>query len=504
MDAFLTALTMLSDINSIAALLIGIVAGTVLGVIPGLGPSIAIALAIPFTLSMGMGPSIALLMGLYCTSVYGGAITAIILNVPGTPASAPTAMAGYAMAKQGDADLALTVATLGSAMGGLFSMVVLMIFAPVLARFALRFGPLEMCFVALFALVCIILLDRRNLFRAIIGTLLGVLIAAIGSDPMSGENRLTFNVFALSAGVPLVPLLIGLFAITEVISGMTGQNVTATDKLPRVGIRLPPRSLWRRTAAVISKSSIIGTVLGILPGAGPTAAAFVAYSEAKRSSKDPEEFEKGNIEGVAAPESANNSVVGGSMVPTLSLGIPGDAVTALILAALVLQGVIPGPRLYSENYHLVVYILVTLFIANAGIIAVGLLGTHLWARILRVPNQLLMAGVMVFATIGTFSVNNSIFDLYIMIAAGFLGVILRITAIPITPLILGFVLGPLIELNLRQSLLVYDLSPTVLWERPIAGLFALLIIVIIAQPALVRAYQRLVSRKVASPLSKDG
>src|SRR5690606_24257093 len=210
MDALLTALTMLSDINSIAALLIGIVAGTVIGVIPGLGPSIAIALAIPFTLSMGMGPSIALLMGLYCTSVYGGAITAIILNVPGTPASAPTAMAGYAMAKQGDADLALTVATLGSAMGGLFSMVVLMIFAPVLARFALRFGPLEMCFVALFALVCIILLDRRNLFRAIIGTLLGVLIAAIGSDPMSGENRLTFNVFALSAGVPLVPLLIGL------------------------------------------------------------------------------------------------------------------------------------------------------------------------------------------------------------------------------------------------------------------------------------------------------
>src|SRR5690606_16712250 len=355
-----------------------------------------------------------------------------------------------------------------------------------------------------FSLVCMFLLGRRILYRAMIGTVLGVPIAAIGSDPMSGENRITFNVFALSAGVPLVPLLIGLFAITEVISGMTGQNVTATDKLPRVGIRLPPRSLWRRTAAVISKSSIIGTVLGILPGAGPTAAAFVAYSEAKRSSKDPEEFEKGNIEGVAAPESANNSVVGGSMVPTLSLGIPGDAVTALILAALVLQGVIPGPRLYSENYHLVVYILVTLFIANAGIIAVGLLGTHLWARILRVPNQLLMAGVMVFATIGTFSVNNSIFDLYIMIAAGFLGVILRITAIPITPLILGFVLGPLIELNLRQSLLVYDLSPTVLWERPIAGLFALLIIVIIAQPALVRAYQRLVSRKVASPLSKDG
>jgi putative tricarboxylic transport membrane protein len=484
MSDLYSALAMLVEFNSVIALLIGTIVGIIIGVIPGLGPSIAIALAIPFTLNMGLGPSIALLMGLYCSSIYGGAITAIIVNVPGTPASAATALDGYPMAKRGDGDIALTLATLASGIGGLISLVILMLLAPVLASFALRFGPLEMCLVAVFALVCIILLDRKIIMRAIVAAMIGMLLAMVGPDPVTGGTRLTFGLFQLSAGVPLVPLLIGLFAIAEVVFELTSAKKGGAVKFHRVGIRLPARALRKRLSTTIFKSSLIGTAVGILPGAGPTAASFISYSEARRSSPDPDSFGKGNPEGVAASESGNNAVVGGALVPSLSLGIPGDPITALILAALVLQGVIPGPRLYIEHYDIVTFILLTLLIANIGIIVFGLLGTHLWTRILQIPQQLLLGGVVIFATIGTFSVNNSLFDLTLMVAAGLLGVLLRFGSIPVTPLIIGFVLGPLFEINFRQSMILYSGDWMVLIERPIAGALLLLTLLIIALPML--------------------
>lgn len=493
-----SAIAMLWQFDSIIALMIGVLGGIVIGVIPGLGPSIAIAMAIPFTLNLELAPSIALLMGLYGGSIYGGAITSIIVNVPGTPASAATAFDGYPMAKRGDGDIALTVATLASAFGGFISLIILMMLAPMLASFALRFGPIEMCFVALFALVCIILLDRKIILRATIAALIGILLAMVGPDPVTGSTRLTFGIFQLSAGIPLVPLLIGLFAISEVVFELTRATSSGATKFPRIGFRLPDRSILKRVNRTILKSSIIGTAIGILPGAGPTAASFVSYSEAKRSSPDPESFGKGNPEGVAASEASNNAVVGGALVPSLSLGIPGDPITALILAALVLQGVIPGPRLYAEHYDVVLYILTTLFLTNIGIVVFGLLGTHLWTRVLQIPNQLLMAGVVVFATIGTFSVNNSVFDLSLMIAAGLLGVLLRLGSIPVTPLIIGFVLGPLVEINLRQSMILYAGDWMVLWHRPIAGLMFLLILTVIFLPIIKESIRRLSARRWTS------
>jgi putative tricarboxylic transport membrane protein len=306
----------------------------------------------------------------------------------------------------------------------------------------------------------------------------------VGPDPVTGGTRLTFGLFQLSAGVPLVPLLIGLFAIAEVVFELTSAKKGGAVKFHRVGIRLPARALRKRLSTTIFKSSLIGTAVGILPGAGPTAASFISYSEARRSSPDPDSFGKGNPEGVAASESGNNAVVGGALVPSLSLGIPGDPITALILAALVLQGVIPGPRLYIEHYDIVTFILLTLLIANIGIIVFGLLGTHLWTRILQIPQQLLLGGVVIFATIGTFSVNNSLFDLTLMVAAGLLGVLLRFGSIPVTPLIIGFVLGPLFEINFRQSMILYSGDWMVLIERPIAGALLLLSLLIIALPML--------------------
>ena len=348
---FGVALTELMQIGSLVALLAGIVIGTVIGVLPGLGPSIAIALAVPFTLNMSLGPSIALLMGLYCTSIYGGAITAILINVPGTPASAATCFDGYPMARRGDADLAIGVATMASAIGGMLSLLMLGLLAPLLARLALRFGPLEMCCVAFFALCCVAVIERRTLVKAIAAALIGITIAAVGQDPVSGGMRLTFDYFTLSAGVPLVPLLLGLFGFSEVMIRMAEYGRNSQPIQSGAGFRFPTLSFWRDSLPVLLKSSLIGTAVGILPGAGPTAASFISYSEAKRSARHPESFGTGNPHGVIASEAANNAVTGGALVPSLSIGIPGDPITAMMLAALVLQGIIPGPRLFPASRH---------------------------------------------------------------------------------------------------------------------------------------------------------
>jgi len=480
--------TQLLEPATLVALAIGIFAGTIIGVLPGLGPSIAIALALPFTLNMSLGPSVALLMGLYCTSIYGGAIAAILLNVPGTPASAATCFDGYPMARRGDGDLAIGVTTLGSAAGGILSIVILAFLAPFLAKFALRFGPLEMFLVGVFALCCVAIIERSILVKAIAAGLIGMTLASIGQDPASGDMRLTFGYFPLAGGIPLVPLLMGLFAISEVMIRIAEYGSNTADRvIGGVGFRVPGWSFWRSKAPTVIKSSLIGIGLGILPGAGPTAASFISYSEAKRSSKEPETFGKGNPEGILASEAANNAVTGGALVPSLSLGIPGDPITAMILAALVLQGVIPGPRLYTEHMDQVLLILLCLLIANFGIVIAGALGARVFTRILKLPEPLLLSGVIVLAAIGTFAGNNSSLDLLIMVAAGFLGWGLRVLGFPLAPLIIGYVLAPMVEVNLKQSLVVYGNDPMVFVERPVATGLLLMILGVLLFPWVSRA-----------------
>ncbi|MBJ3776632.1 tripartite tricarboxylate transporter permease [Acuticoccus mangrovi] len=494
----LAAVTLLVDPTTLVALLAGVVVGTIIGVLPGLGPSIAIALALPFTLNMSLGPSVALLMGLYCTSIYGGSVAAILLNVPGTPASAATCFDGYPMARRGDGDLAIGITTIGSAMGGMFSIVILAFLAPFLARFALRFGPLEMFLVGVFALCCVAIIERAILVKAVAAGLVGMALASIGQDPASGDMRLTFGYFPLAAGIPLVPLLMGLFAISEVMMRVAeyGRG-PAEGTLARIGFRVPGLHFWRSAWRTVAKSSLIGIVLGILPGAGPTAASFISYSEAKRSSKDPDSFGKGNPEGILASEAANNAVTGGALVPSLSLGIPGDPITAMILAALVLQGVTPGPRLYTEHMDQVLLILFSLFIANIGILVAGGFGARLFTRVLRLPEPLLLAGVVVLASVGTFAGNNSAFDLVIMAAAGFLGWGLRVLGFPLAPLIIGYVLAPMVEVNFKQALIVYGTDPVVFLERPVAAALLVMILGVLLYPTIARAVGGM-RRRIAS------
>ena len=491
----IAAFTQLLEPATLVALVAGILVGTIIGVLPGLGPSIAIALALPFTLNMTLGPSVALLMGLYCTSIYGGAIAAILINVPGTPASAATCFDGYPMARRGEADLAIGICTVGSALGGMLSLVILAFLAPFLAKFALRFGPLEMFLVGVFALCCVAIIERAVLTKAIAAGLIGMALASIGQDPASGDMRLTFGYFPLAAGIPLVPLLMGLFAISEVMIRVAEYGSGAfSETLKGVGFRIPGLAFWKSATPTIIKSSLIGIALGILPGAGPTAASFISYSEAKRSAKDPDSFGKGNPHGVLASEAANNAVTGGALVPSLALGIPGDPITAIILAALVLQGVIPGPRLYTEHMDQVFLVLLALFIANIGIIIAGSLGARIFTRILRLPEPLLMAGVIILAAVGTFAGNNSSLDLIIMVVAGFLGWGLRVLGFPLAPLIIGYVLAPMVEVNMKQALIVYQGNPLVFIERPVATVLLLMTLVVLLYPWLARASARLIGR----------
>jgi putative tricarboxylic transport membrane protein len=490
MTDLLSATGMLLEPFTLLAGVLGAVIGIAIGVIPGLGPGIAIALALPLTINMELAPSVALLMSLYCTSIYGGCVPSILLNVPGTPASAATAIDGFKMSQQGKAGLALTLATIGSAAGGLMSVAILMLAAPVLANFALRFGPLELFLVGMFALTCVVLLDRRRFVRGVVSALIGITIASIGQDPVSGTMRMTFGHFPLAGGIQLVPLLIGLFAISEVIIRIARPRAAVAPVVHRPGIDLPDRAWWRRGVPLILKSSAIGTTLGVLPGAGPTAASFVSYAEAKRSATEPESFGQGNVAGVVASETANNSVTGGAMVPALSLGIPGDAITALILAGLVMQGIVPGPRLYIDHNDVVLFILMTLLLANIGVIVIGLAGLRIWTRVLQLPEPLIVTGVVVLATIGTFSTNNSTLDLTIMVAAGVLGAVLQIARVPMTPLILGFVLAPMIEQNLRQALVVYQGDWGVFVEREIAGILVLMILAVMLWPLAARLAAR--------------
>lgn len=495
MEDLALALSMLIQPMTLLALVAGALIGIVIGVIPGLGPAIAIALALPLTINMELAPSIALLLSLYCTAIYGGCIPSILLNVPGTPASAATALDGYQMARGGKAGLAVTMATIGSASGGMISVMILMAAAPLLAQLALRFGPLELFLVGIFALTCIVLLERRYWVRAVLAALIGIIIASVGQDPVSGGMRLTFGYFPLAGGIGLVPLLIGLFAISEVIVRACRPAETAGPAEERLGIEFPPLSYWRRGTALLVKSSLIGTIMGILPGAGPTAGSFVSYAEAKRSSKNPESFGRGNPDGVVASEAANNAVTGGALVPALSLGIPGDAISALILAGLVLQGVVPGPRLYMDNYNIVLLILLSLLVANIAIIVFGFLGLRLWTMVLKIPERVLLGGVIVMASIGTYSANNSTLDLTIMALAGVLGVLLQMARMPLTPLIIGFVLAPMLEVNLRQALVVYAGDPGVFIERPPAGALLALILVVISWPLLMRPVRALRGRR---------
>jgi len=488
------ALPVFTDPMVIGLIIAGTLVGVVVGALPGLSSSMGVALLLPFSLYLEPIPAIALLSALYCAGTFGGSITAILINAPGAPPAVATAFDGYPMAVKGEAGRALGIAAVSSVCGGIFSVIVLLFAAPVLARVAYSFGPPEYFALGVFALSMLASISGEAPLKNLIGGCLGLLIATVGIDLTTGVERFTFGVPELFEGIQFIPVLIGLFAVTELLSQAQDLNRERVA-VAITALKLPSMDDFRRVKGVILRSSVIGTLVGVLPAEGSTMAAMIGYNEAKRWSKTPEEFGQGAIEGVAGPEAANNAATGGAMVPTLALGIPGSATAAVILGGLQVQGLRPGPYLFAEQPGLLYGIFFAMLLANVLFLFIGLVGAKVFSRISLVPRTFLWPAVFALCFVGAYGLDQSMVDVWVMIASGLVGFVLKRNGFSPAPIIMGVVLGGLVETSLAQSMIIFDQQWTGFFTRPISlALFALALISVFGSP--VRAALRtLLSRR---------
>ncbi|MCC5795480.1 MAG: tripartite tricarboxylate transporter permease [Chromatiales bacterium] len=465
------------------AIVAGILLGVMVGAMPGLSPSMGVALLVPFT--YGMSPMIALilLVAIYIGASYGGSITAITINAPGTPSAVVTAMDGYRMTCQGRAARALGISVVVSAVAGVLGTLVLIFLSVPLAAIAVGFHPAEYFAMALFGLATIASLAGANWMKAFLAAVLGLLINTIGTDPISGADRFTFNVTRLSDGFALIPALIGLFALSEVFSSIEERKFKATSPAA-LGGGWPRLVDYWRLKMVTLRSAIIGTIIGVFPGAGATIASFISYDLARRLSREPERYGQGSEEGVAAAEGANSGSVGGAMVPLLTLGIPGSATTAVLIGAMMIHKLTPGPQLFLSSPELIYGIFAAMLVGNLALLVIGLAGGRLWVQVTLVPKKVLFTMVSMMAVIGAYAVRNSMFDVLCCLGFGILGWVLRRYDYPLAPVILGMVLGSIAETNFRRAIMMDGGS--VFFSRPLAAIMLVLAVLSFLLPVLSR------------------
>ncbi len=448
-----TAFVALLDWQTILAMAVGVVLGILGGAMPGISPSTAVALLVPFSYNLDPRLALILLVAIYQAANYGGAITAVLINTPGTPSTAATCFDGYPLTQQGKAGKALGIALLTSCIGGVFAAIVLILFCVPLARVALKFSPAAYFGVAIFGLSTVASLGGGNVIKAVIAVLIGLLLETVGLDPISGVYRFTFGSDLLYDGFTLIPALMGLFAVSTVFEQF--ETWTGSDrKMEKIDSKLPSlEELWKLKRVVL-QSSVIGTIIGIFPGAGGTIASFISYDVAKRTSKEPEKFGKGSLEGLAAPETADSASVGGALVPLLALGIPGSATDAVLIGAFMLHDLVPGPLLFKDHPAIVYGIFASLLVANVLVFLIGLYGNRAFIKMVCVSDKVLFPLILVVALIGTYSVSSSLFDVGSCIGFGILGWILKRYGYPAAPVVLGIVLGKLIEYNFRRGVIM--------------------------------------------------
>jgi putative tricarboxylic transport membrane protein len=459
----------------------GVLIGTVIGALPGIGSVVTIALMIPFLIGMDPLLAVVLCACIYSADAYGGAITSILINTPGSPSSAATTFDGYPLARQGRAGAALGMAAVSSAIGGIFAIVVMIFAAPMLARLAYRFGPPEYFMLAVFGLSMVSTIGGDSPLKNAIAGCFGVLISTVGIDFTTGAERFTFGIPELTEGVQFGPLMIGLFAGSELLFQVLNPE---RDRrlLASAAVALPSRDDMRRCMPTIGLSSVLGVLIGILPAAGSTVASLVGYNEARRWSKNRAMFGKGAIEGVAAPEAANNAAVGGAMVPTLALGIPGSGTTAMILGVMIMVGLRPGPMLFEQQPQFLGALFAAMLVANIVFLVMGVLMARWFARISLVDDSYLWPAIGVFCVIGAYTLNNSVIDLAVMIIASVVGLAMRLRGFSLAPVVIGVVLGELLEESLKQAYIIFEGNLWLFFERGICVFFLLLSVLAFLYP----------------------
>jgi len=463
--------------------LLGVFIGTLIGVLPGIGPVGAMSLLLPTTFYISPVSAIIMLSGIYYGCMYGGSTTSILVNIPGEAASVVTCLDGYQMARQGRAGPALGIAAFGSFIGGTISLVGLMLVAPPLAEAALKFGPPEYFALMVLGMTTLIYLASGSIPKALMMAVVGIILGSVGIDATSGAQRFTFGILELNDGIGIVPLVMGLFGISEVLLNVEQSFKRDIFKTRLKGL-LPSRQDWKESAKPITRGSILGFFLGILPGGGALISSFVSYAMEKRVSKHPEKFGQGAIEGVAGPETANNSATGGAFIPLLTLGIPANVVMAVLLGALMIYGMQPGPLLMRNHPDLFWGVVTSMYIGNGMLLVLNLPLIGLWVQVLKIPYRILFPLILVFCLIGVYSINYSVTDVLIMIICGILGYLMRKFKYEAAPLVLAYILGPMLEMALRQSLAISNGSFAIFLTRPIAGTGIVLAILLVLSPLL--------------------
>jgi putative tricarboxylic transport membrane protein len=461
----------------------GVLVGTAIGVLPGIGPSGGVALLIPLTFHMDAASAVIMIAGIYYGTQYGGSTTSILVNVPGEAASVITCLDGYQMARQGRAGAALGISAFGSFIAGTIGVIGLMVVAPPLAEFALKFGPPEIFALVFLAFTLVAFLSSGSVIKSFMMVVLGLLFATIGQEAITAIPRFTFGNVNLQSGLDLVPLIMGLFGVSEVLLSLEeirrgeGPGLHPT---PRFWDLFPDRKDWKRSVFPVGRGSLLGFLIGLLPGGTGIIASFASYAIEKKVSKNPEGFGKGAIEGVAGPESANNAAAQGAFIPLLTLGIPGNAVMALTLGALKIHGVIPGPLLIKDHPNVFWGVVASMYLGNFLLLILNLPLIGVWVRLLRISTSILYPMIIFFCIIGAFSVNNSLFDVGALFFFGLLGYLLRRLNFDLAPLILGFILGPIMETSARQALIMSGGQFSIFFSSAITSVLLSLTLVVLA------------------------
>ena len=475
------------DVNLLFLIFATTILGVIIGVLPGLGSTTGAALLLPFTLTMEPVHAITVLTTIYVSATFAGSITAILINTPGTSAAAATTFDGYPLAQRGEAGRALGIAVVASTIGGIFSVIVLCIAAPMLARVAYEFRPPEYFALTVFGLSMLASISAGGAVKNIIGGVFGVWLATIGAERVTGIERYTFGHYELYEGLAFVPVFIGLFAMSELLM----QSKRLKDVAEAIGlkaVKLPTKEDYKKIWRTVLRSCGIGTFIGILPAEGATVASMIGYSEARRWSKNKEEFGKGSVEGIAGAEAANNAATGGAMVPTMVLGIPGSGTTAIILVGLMVHGLRPGPYLFTEQVDTVYQIFGAMLVANVMFLFMGLYAAKFFARISLIPTTLLWPIVFALCVIGAYSLNSSLLDIWIVMAFGVLGFFARRHGFAVAPIAVGLILGEMVETNLQNSLKMFDGEWWLIFTQPLAVVFLVLAFLGLCGPYLFQKF----------------